>query len=130
MWGSTGYASRWELYYNQNILDVQVIIDIKIIKFSRKGDSESALVRTVETNTNAMVKLTYVLTKVMRYWFVAGIGYSAKCPSTDIILRVHWLGGTCVMYCWKYGQRSIVIIPMGIHSNMTTNKSKYLSKWK
>ncbi len=36
------------------------------------GESQSALVRTVETETKAMVKLIDALTKFMCYWLVAG----------------------------------------------------------
>ncbi len=30
---------------------------------------------------------------------------------------VHWLGDPCVMYYWKYGQKSTVTVPMGVSSN-------------
>ncbi len=49
----------------------------------------------------AAVKLPGVLTNVMGYWLVADIGCSARCPSTDISLRVHQLGSLCTMYYWN-----------------------------
>ncbi len=78
------------------------------------GNSESALVMTVETGTKAIVRLTDVLTKMMGYWLGAGNGCSARCPITDMHLRVHQFGCQCVMYYWKYGQRSMVTISKGI----------------
>ncbi len=60
-----------------------------------------------------MLKLTFrpwwswliVLTKVMDYWLVAGS------------LSVHWLGGPCDIYYWKYMQRIMVTMSMGISCN-------------
>ncbi len=62
----------------------------------------------IETNIKAMVNLFYVLTKVWDYWLVAGIGCSARCPITDVSLRVNWLGGPCVIHFWKWRIRSTV----------------------
>ncbi len=59
-----------------------------------------------------------VLTKVMGYWLVTGNGCCARCPSTDIILKVCWLGGPCVMYYWEYRQRSLVTIHVDSSSNI------------
>ncbi len=63
------------------------------------------------------MKLNDVLTKVMDYWLVAGNVCVSRCPSTGISLRVCWVGGQCVMYYWKYGQRSMITVPMVISSN-------------
>ncbi len=62
-------------------------------------------------STKAMVKLTDVLTKVMSYWWVACNRCSTRCPSTVMSLRVSWLDGPCVVYYWKYWQRSMDTIP-------------------
>ncbi len=56
--------------------------------------------------------LTDFLRKVMGYWLVAGNGYSTRRPSTDVSLRICWLGGPCVMYYWKYRQKVWVLHPL------------------
>jgi len=53
----------------------------------------------------------------MDYWLVAGNGCNTMCTSTDVSLMVHWLGGPCVMYHWKYGQNGTVNVPVSVSSN-------------
>ncbi len=71
-----------------------------------------------------MMKLTDVPTKVIGYLLVAGNRCSAVCPSTTVILRVCWIGGPCVVYYWKYRQRSAVTILMGVSSETTFQVTK------
>ncbi len=70
-----------------------------------------------DTSTYTMVELTDFLRKVMGYWLVAGNGYSTRRPSTDVSLRICWLGGPCVMYYWKYRQKSMGTTPIDDCSN-------------
>lgn len=76
-----------------------------------------------------MVKLTDVPTRVMSYWLLAGNRHGARCLSTDNGLLAYWVGGPFITYNWKYGQLSMVKVPLFISSNTPSLENWFTGKF-